>query len=122
MSDIALNNDGDIDVTNSDLSIVEGTDAIAQHISIRLQFFRGEWFLDTRLGIPYYQDVLVKNPDLVVIRGIFREVILETPGVQELVTFDTTFDAATRKLTVTFQALLTTGEILDFSESFIIGD
>lgn len=34
----------DIDVSTGDLVLVEGTDAIIQHLQIRLRFFLGEWF------------------------------------------------------------------------------
>lgn len=123
MSDIKLDaSNNDIDLSNNQLELVDETDAIAQHLLVRLRFFKGEYFLDQRLGVPYYQSILVKNPRLVVVRSIFREVILETPGVLELLRFDLDFDTTTRTLSTDFSVRVTTQETpLDFSEEFIIG-
>ena len=122
MADLQLDTTGDLLVQDDELKLVIDDDAIVQHTSIRLRFFQGEFFLDTRLGVPYFDQILIKNPDLVAIRGILREAILETPGIQALDAFTTDFDAATRKLTVTFTARKTSnGELLDFTQEFLIG-
>lgn len=121
MADLKLSTlDDDLDLTGEQLSIVDGDDAIIQHLLIRLRLFKGEWFLDTRVGVPYYDSILVKNPNLVAIRSIFRNAILSTPGIASLDTLETSFDAATRKLTVTFSAIKDDGGTLDFSKEFII--
>jgi len=112
--------DDDLDITGEQLSIVNGDDAIIQHLLIRLRFFQREWFLDLRVGIPYYDSILIKNPDLIVIRAIFRQAILSTPGIQSLNSLTTSFDAAARKLTVEFEAVKDDGGTLDFSKEFII--
>lgn len=113
---------GDIDVTTGDLVLLTGTDAMTQHITIRLQFFLGEWFLDVRVGIPYYEQILVKNPSTQVILSLFREAILETPGVEEVNDLALDYDGALRKLSVSFSAVLTGSEDpLDYSHEFIIG-
>jgi len=112
--------DDDLDLTGEQLSIVDGDDAIVQHLLIRLRMFKGEWFLDTRVGVPYYDSILIKNPDLVVIRSIFRNAILSTPGIANLDALTTAFDAASRKLTVEFTAIKEDGGTLDFSKEFII--
>jgi hypothetical protein len=123
MSDIKLNVEGnDIDLSSIGLELVDGTDAIAQHLLIRLRFVQGEYFLDTRRGIPYFEDILIKNPDLLAIRAIFREAIRETPGVISITRFDMFVNTATRRLRTDFTVLVTTQtEPLDFSEEFIIG-
>ena len=121
MSDLQLSTlDDDLDLAGEQLSIVNGDDAIVQHLLIRLRFFQREWFLDLRVGIPYYDAILIKNPDLIVIRSIFRQAILSTPGIQSLNSLTTSFDAAERKLTVEFEAVKDDGGTLDFSKEFII--
>ena len=120
MSDLALDIDGDLLVSNDSLSLVEGDDAIVQHLTIRFKFVLGEWFLDTRVGIPYFGEILIRNPDLSRVRAIFKQVILDTPGIDSLEEFSLTVDAATRKATLTFRARKTDGEILEFNEEFII--
>lgn len=106
---------GDISV-NSDLSLTEGTQAIEQHLRQRLQTFFQEWFLDKRIGIPYFEQVLVKNPDFVVVDSIFKREIIDTPGIEELVQFDFNFDKSLRELTLSFKARTIEGSVINFSE------
>ncbi len=120
MADLKLDAGGDLEIgTDGDLIIVTGIDAIAQHLRIRLQFFRGEWFLDTRQGIPYFEEVLIKAPDLNVVQSLLREAIRETPGVISITSFELDFDGVTRKLSLNSDALTTEGP-LRFTEDFVI--
>lgn len=115
MSDIALtSNAGDIDLTGHRLSLITGEAAIQQSVFIRLRFFYEEWFLDKRLGVPYYRDVLVKNPNLDLVRSLFREAVRTTPGISTVPEMDLVLDATTRELDVTFTAVMDTGEALTF--------
>ncbi len=123
MANLLLTLAGDLDFSSGGLQIVEGPDEITQKLFTRLQFFLGEWFLDKRQGIPYYEKILIKNPDLVIVQAIFREAILETPGVTSLLdVIQTDLETATRKLSVRFAAQLDSGVILNFDREFIIGD
>lgn len=99
--DILLTADGDIDVSKQDLQLTSGIDAVMQSVRIRLQFFMGEWFLDTTQGVPYFQQVLVKNPDLNALASIFRNVVLGTPGIKSLTQFSLDHDRQARTLSVT---------------------
>lgn len=122
MADLALDpNDRDILIEDDAMSIIDGDDALVQHLVIRFQFFLAEWFLDQRLGIPYLTRILVKNPNLVAVRNIFREVILETPGIATITRFDLLVDSVIRKFTLNFTCEKTDGGVLDFSEEFLIG-
>ena len=109
--DIALDGNGDWQVTAGDLVLVAGQAAILQAIRIRLQFFKGEWFLDEDAGVPYFQSVLVKNPDPNLLQTIFRDAILATPGVLGLPSLTLTLDRSTRSLTVAFRASTDEGEL-----------
>lgn len=120
MANLELDNDGDLLVTNNALTIIEGDAAISQHLSVRLQFFKGEWVMDVRLGIPYYEYVLVKNPDLSLVRSIFRKAILDTPGIDTLEEFTLSYDNPSRTLGLSFTAKKTDGDLLDYSKEFII--
>lgn len=88
-----------------------GPEEMLQRIVARLRMFKGEWFLDTRLGIPYFQNVLVRSPNLPAISAMFRRVILTTPGVLEIVSFQLTFDEVSRALILTFYARTTEGDV-----------
>ncbi len=93
------------------MQIVTGRPAILQDVTQTLQFLYGEWFLDSTKGLPYFQQVLVKAPDLNAIQGIFADAILAVNGILELLTFEFDFDAPSRLLTITFSARTTDGII-----------
>lgn len=122
MTDFALDSvTNDLDLSTGDLRFVTGADAVAQHLLVRLRLFHGEWFYDLRVGIPYYEQILLKNPNLVAITGIFRQAIASTPGVDELQRIDLDFDRAARTLSLDFTAQLEGEDVArDFSEVFIL--
>jgi len=106
--------------TENDLALVNGQLVIeldvAQEAAIVLRnkflFVKGEWFLDTRVGVPYLAYVFVKRPDLLVIRQIFRKVILSVDGVKSIIDLTLKFDRAERRLTFSFKALADNGKII----------
>lgn len=104
MLDLAINNDGDLEVKNYDLQVVDSLDQTIQELIIRLRFFLGEWFLDIEAGIPYYQDFFVKAPNQIRIESILKNEILDTPGILELTSFKTEFDDPIRQYSVEFGA------------------
>ncbi len=104
--DIKIDSSNDLDITTGDLQIVTAGDAVSQHLRIRLRFIRGEWFLDLRIGIPYFEEVLVKAINLMSVRGIFAEVIRDTPGVISLGDLTVDLDRSSRVLGLPFSALL----------------
>jgi hypothetical protein len=110
----------DLDLSDDQVTLVDGADAIRQHLQVRFRLFKGECFLNTNVGMPYFQRILVKNPNLLAIRGIFRRAIIATPGIEQILTFAFEFDAATRVATLTFSAKTDEDEILVFDEEFVI--
>jgi hypothetical protein len=111
---------GDLELSTGDLQIVEGSDAIAQHIRIRLRTLLGEWFLDDRIGVPYIQRILIKNPGTNVVRRILRQVVEQTPGVVDVGAFTTDYDGATRRLSVSFNATVDGDATLEFQDELIV--
>lgn len=85
---------------------------VAQRLQTKFQFFLGEWFLDTTLGVPYFRDVFVRNPDMAVIRSIFQKLITDDEGIENVASLDMVLDGTTRVLSVTFQAVLVSDEVL----------
>lgn len=118
--DIKLTAAGDLDLSSGDLVILEGINATSQRLERKLRMFQGEWFLDERLGVPYFQDILVKNPKTNVIMSIYREAISEDEAVTALNNLELNFDSVARKLFVTFEAETVDGP-LSFDTEFIIG-
>lgn len=116
MSDIQINTSTeDIELVGNDFVLTEGIDAISQHLSQRLKTFLNEWFLDNRIGVPYFEHVLKKNFDPVIVDTVFKKEIINTPGVLELLSFSADLDNATRTLQIAFKARTSEG-IIDFSE------
>ena len=119
--DAALNIAGDdIDLTTGDLRLLEGDEAIAQSLRIGLRFFLAEWFLDLRIGVPYFQEILGEKQREPVLRSIFREAILITPGIVSLTGLSIDYDPSSRILTVEFSAQTQDGGTIDFSEELIL--
>lgn len=118
MSDIRLDEEsGDLEIINGDLVITEGSDATRQRLLQALRFFRGEWFLDLSRGVPYYQNILVKNPNPLIIESVLKQTILDVQGVLELTQFDLNYDNSTRKLALDFEVRTSEG-LINFSEIF----
>lgn len=111
--DYKMDSTGDVDMTNNEVSWVIDADSIRQHLLIRLQFFFGEWFADTRLGVPFYEQILVKGVPLATVTSIIRKVVITTPGVTEVISL-TIDEFESRSLTVSFQCRISTGEVLVF--------
>ena len=114
MTDIRLDTDGDIDVTDFTsprlFSASESLQAIAQHVLIRLRTFQGEWFLDTLEGVPYFQQILgVKGGEAVAL-GLIRDRILNTPGVTSVTAISVELDSA-RTMHVSFSAMTDAGAL-----------
>ena len=100
----------DLLATNFDLTLQSGIDRVVHNLKIRLWFFYSEWFLDTTFGVPYYESILVKNPDVPNIDSIIKSVILETADVNSLLSYESDYDVSLRKLTVSFRIDTAYGE------------
>jgi hypothetical protein len=114
-------NTNDLDLTNGIRLTTEPSDELASRLQIRLQWLQGEWFLDERLGIPYFQRILVKGTSLQTVRSIYREAIRETPGVDEILNLDLDLNKAARELRVDFKVRSVDGEVVADSVEFVIG-
>lgn len=106
----------DLYLENRDLAFVTGIDAIKQNLKQRLQVFLGENKFDINSGMPYFQNILRKNPDPIKIRAAFVNTILNTPGILEITNIDFDLDSQTRILSVDFRCISTNG-IVDYSFS-----
>jgi len=85
---------------NGSLAVVTDNAAIAQHVKQRLMFYRGEWFLDTLAGTPWFQNVFVRPHNQMVIESVIKRQILDTPGIAELTGFEISIDERSRAINV----------------------
>lgn len=118
MSDIKLDLDpvsaslNDLLIVNGDLVIVDGAQAILQSILQRLRMYLGEWFMDNSIGLPWFDQILVKNPDQSKIDGLIQNQILSTPGVDTLTAYSIVkADFTTRVLEISFEVQTTSGTV-----------
>lgn len=110
-------NVGDIRLVNGDsVFITDLGEAVAQHLRQRFNFFKGTWFLNLNEGIPYFEQVLVKNPDLSSIRSLFRRVIQETPGVARVNFVKLDFRRQERVLQVEGECVLDNGKVFSLAD------
>ena len=120
MSDLALNPSGDLDLVAGSPHLLHGEDAILQDLRTRLRSFKGEWFLDTRLGLPYLD--YVNGTPLAVIRAHLIKLAAATAGIGSVRDVRFSFDRQHRKLSVTIQAVLAgidSGELV-FTEAVVV--
>ncbi len=123
MSAFAQTTTGDLDISSGNLVVV---DDVAQCTAWKLtnlfNFFKGEWFLDQRQGIPNFQYVPVSNPNLPLIGNMFRQVCLDAPGVAAVTNLAVDFQPRTRNLTVTLGLQTNEGAVLQggIGQPFII--
>ena len=104
--------------TNGDLifplQLATGIEAVGIGIRTRLLMFRGEWFLNLDVGIPYLETADGTVPernawiggklDPVRIRADVLREILTTPGVFDVPTLRLDYDGGTRTLSIDWVA------------------
>ncbi len=121
--DIALNiATHDLLLQDGDNMLIDNAERVAQQIKIKLKWFLGEWFLNTADGLPYFEDILVKNPNMTRIRNIFRQKILEVDDVKAVNSLTLSNNRQTRELTVEYEAatdygLVTNREVLGYGNN-----
>lgn len=111
-----------LDVINKDLTLTEEknlkltstlTEFVSQKIENVLLFFKEEWFLDFEKGIPYFESIYTKNPDINLINTIYIRELRTIPEIEKILKFDVEFDARERQLTIDFEVLATDGTIIE---------
>lgn len=113
---------GDLHLTNGQVTLLEDSkEMAAQALSVRFDFFRGEWYRDLRQGIPGWERILgTRNPSTSRLAKMARKVILGTQGIASVSEVRVSFNRETRELSITFRALTKDGLSLDFSKPFIV--
>lgn len=115
MLDILLGNSGDLKITDS--GDIELTNSVRQAIRVRLRWFLGEWRLGPDAGIPWFEEILIKNPNIDRCCQLFREAILSVEEVKNVTNMSLTIDPKTRRAVLKFSA---TTEEETFNEEVLI--
>ena len=80
MKDLLLTSEGDLAVVPK--SFVNLTDSVAQAITVRLRWFFNEWRFAPQYGVPYFEEILIKNPNDLRITQIIREEVMTVNEVE----------------------------------------
>jgi hypothetical protein len=111
---------GDLLLTNRTTVVTDGADYAKQRITVSLDVFLGEWFLDKRIGIAYFRDLLVHSPNSDTVRTTFREAIMNTPGIVAVPLLSITLDTTNRIAYVDFAATYDNGVTIKQALALII--
>ncbi|RHP63878.1 hypothetical protein DXA66_04690 [Faecalibacterium sp. OF03-6AC] len=106
MIDLKLNATGDLDISAA--GDISSTDSIIQAVRIRLLWFFGEWRLMPSLGFPYFENLLVKNPNESKLRHLIRETVMSVDGVKDVT--DISFDIDKKNRSASVAISFTTDE------------
>lgn len=87
-------------------------ESLKQRLKIKLLTFKGEWFLDTNYGTPYFQQIFGKNRSKGSIDLIFRELIQDDEDVVNITEFESEI-SSDRTYTLTFSVKSRSGETLE---------
>jgi hypothetical protein len=116
MMDFALL-DRDIEITNGDFALCrDEVHAMAQAITIRLRTLAGEWFLDSRVGLPYLSQILGKKHSERLLRRLIAETIKSLSNAITIKNFVMTTHAE-RRLTIGFTAVLSEQTTISINET-----
>ena len=98
--------------------LATAAEATGQRLRCRLLSIRGEWFLDTDNGVPWWQPLgspvrpIMGGPrDLQYTEAVLKAVILKTDGVATLDSFTMRFNGETRGLSVTASGTSVDGDV-----------
>jgi len=98
-------------VTKYSIWPINDADKVAQQIKINLLSFLGEWFLDVTYGVPYLEEILVKNPRMASVETILRSHISSVPDVIRIDHLGLSWDRQKRYLFVEFACTTNLGPI-----------
>ena len=101
--DILLDSGGDISV--NDTADIKIKYSVRQDVKIRLQWFFEEWRFGPEFGLPYFEEVFVKNPNVDHIAQIVREEAAKAEGVTEVRNVRVTYDNNTRNALIAFMLI-----------------
>jgi hypothetical protein len=112
---------GDLDISDNALhNTEEGLDSIAQRLRIRLRLFFREWVLDRSAGTKWFELVLVKNVDKYIADQEVRRVVLETPQIREIKSWESSINSSTREYDVVATVTTTLGDTVTFGFSDLL--
>ena len=99
MKDILLTADGDRKINKH--GDIEITDSVRQAVRIRLLWFFEEWRFAPRFGVPYFEEILKKKPNLQRVKSIIRNEIKSVDEVLDARNVNLVINKSSRRAKVT---------------------
>ena len=110
----ALDSNNDLIVENGQFKTVSDAAQTLQHVRSKLLTYRGEYFLDNTIGVPYFEEIFVKPVNLANVESIFKTVILSDPEIAQLLEFNLDYEGGSeRLLKISFRAKTIYDDIID---------
>lgn len=81
-------------------------EAAIQGALLKLQFWRGEWFLDVTQGVPYVDEVFVKPTNLPQLEALVRRILRTVPEIESVPVVSLSLERASRALTVEWEIVV----------------
>jgi hypothetical protein len=94
----------DLVIVDGDLVLTSDLDAIAQDVCSALLLAKGEWFLAPDVGLPLFDQIMVKGANPNVVRNLIKAEILAVPGVVGVLQLTLVPNTSTRSMKVSFIA------------------
>lgn len=105
---------GDLLFANGECPVTESyEDSVAQRLEVTLRTFLGEWFLQTDIGVPYFEKVFVKQQNKTALDLVFQEQINKDPDVSSIASFQSEL-RNNREYSVVFSVKTIRGTTTDF--------
>lgn len=105
---------GDLRIVGTRLAKISAFgDAVRQAVQVCVRWWRGEWFLDVRRGVPYIEAILRKGVTEASVRAVLKREIEAVEGVARVLELDVSIDRATRSATAVGQIETTEGELVN---------
>lgn len=76
--DLIINTAGDLELINTEQGVARQT------LEINLLTYKGEWFLDLNVGVPYFQTILKRGTAKSLVDAIFRQNILASYNISSI--------------------------------------
>jgi len=106
----------DIVLSKKNLVLVTEEEALAQLCESRLLMFKNDYFLDKTTGIPYISQVFVKTSDKTLVDSFFKNTLVDTDGVNSIISFSGEYVGATRTYKISWEADTVLGNISRITE------
>ncbi len=120
MNDLKLNSNGDLDILGGDLQLLNDEAEVSrQSLQIDLKTFRGEWFLDTSIGVPYLQRLLKKGVSKTFVDNVFIDKVRKAYQIDYINAFNSVITSDRRYVINELTATTVGGEIISVSNLVI---